>query len=128
MGLFREEITISNPNNPREFIELEAIVDNGSIYTWIPKGFLKELGIVPRGKRKFRLANGEVIEREIGVINIAVKEETLPTLCVFGDSESEPLVGAVTLEEFSLGIDPVNKRLIPVISWALSAKSKNAVF
>ena len=38
----------------------------------------------------------------------------LPTLVIFGDKESEPLLGAVTLEEFGLAIDPVNKSLMPV--------------
>ena len=122
MGLFRERIEISNPNNPGQTIELEAVVDNDSIYTWMPREYLEKLDIAPVDKRKFKLANREIIEREVGVINIAVKGKTLPTLCVFGDPGSEPLLGAVTLEEFSLGIDPVNKKLIPVISWALPLK------
>ena len=33
---------------------------------------------------------------------------------VFREEGAQPLLGAVTLEIFSLGIDPVNERLIPV--------------
>ncbi len=33
---------------------------------------------------------------------------------VFREEGAQPLFGAVTLEIFSLGIDPVNERLIPV--------------
>ena len=33
---------------------------------------------------------------------------------VFRDEESLPLLGAVTLEILGLGIDPVNRRLIPL--------------
>ena len=40
---------------------------------------------------------------------------------VFWDEESLPLLGAVTLEILSLGIDPVNRRLIPVDALLLPA-------
>ena len=33
---------------------------------------------------------------------------------VFWDEDTTPLLGAVTLEIFSLGIDPVNNQLIPM--------------
>ena len=36
------------------------------------------------------------------------------TACGFGDEGTEPLLGAVTLEEFALGVDPVNGRLLPM--------------
>ena len=35
---------------------------------------------------------------------------------VFWDENTTPLLGAVTLEIFSLGIDPVNNQLIPIES------------
>lgn len=40
---------------------------------------------------------------------------------VFWDEESLPLLGAVTLEILGLGIDPVNRRLIPVDALLLPA-------
>jgi hypothetical protein len=42
--------------------------------------------------------------------------QVLPTIVIFGDPGSEALLGAVTLEEFSLGVDPVEKRLAPVVA------------
>jgi hypothetical protein len=36
------------------------------------------------------------------------------TVAVFGEPQSEPLLGVVTLEEFGLAADPVNRRLVPV--------------
>jgi hypothetical protein len=33
---------------------------------------------------------------------------------VFGDRDSEPLLGVFTLEGFGLATDPVNRRLLPV--------------
>ena len=33
---------------------------------------------------------------------------------IFGSDDSDNLLGAVTLEIFGLGVDPVNQKLIPV--------------
>ena len=43
------------------------------------------------------------------------------SLVVFGDEGSRPLLGVVTLEEFSLGVDPVNGRLTRVRGLAMFA-------
>ena len=52
-------------------------------------------------------------------MDITIEEETLPTLCVSGDPESGSLLRAVTLEEVSLGVGPVDKKLVPMISFAV---------
>lgn len=67
------------------------------------------------------MADGRVIERETGPVLITVDGETVPTLCIFGDANSTPLLGAVTLEECGLAPDPVAQRLIPVVGYALAA-------
>ena len=46
---------------------------------------------------------------------LIIDGETLTTMCIFGDEGSDPLLGALTLEQFSLGVDPVNRRLIAVV-------------
>ncbi|MDH5187172.1 MAG: hypothetical protein OEW70_08940 [candidate division WOR-3 bacterium] len=113
MGTFREKVKASNPANGR-FKELEAVVDKGATYSQIPAPILDGLGIERKTKRKLKVATGEVIVRDAGIVLFNLKGEILPTLVIFGDSGSEPLIGAVTLEEFGLGIDPVNKILVPV--------------
>jgi hypothetical protein len=40
-----------------------------------------------------------------------------PTYVVFGDEGAPPSIGAITLEGFLLGVDPVAKRLVPVEGW-----------
>lgn len=118
MGTFREKIIISNPDDSQA-IELDLIVDTGVTYTWIPKKYLDQLKIKPKFKRKLRIADGSIIERKASLINIKIKDEVLPTVCIFGDAKSKPLLGAVTLEEFGLGVDPINKTLVPVPSLLL---------
>ena len=94
---------------------VEALVDTGATYTWIPRPFLERLGIAPTKRRRLQLADGSIIEREAGQILITIDGESVFTLCIFGDADSMPLLGAVTLEECGLAPDPLRQRLIPVI-------------
>ena len=114
MGTFRYPIQIGTPDQGR-FEQVEAWVDSGAAYTWIPAPLLRRLGHTPRFRRRFRIAHGRFIEREVGLVPIRIGDEVIPTLCVFGDARSEPLLGAFTLEGFGLGVDPVNRTLVPVV-------------
>jgi len=113
MATFREKVKISNPSNAVS-LEIEMVVDSGATYTQVPSSLLSRLKIDRKYKRKLKIATGEIIEHDAGEINISIKEETLCTLVIFGDQKSEPLLGAVTLEQFGLAIDPINKILLPV--------------
>jgi clan AA aspartic protease len=113
MSTFQQQIRVSTLDEARSK-ELAAWVDAGAAYTWIPRAELEELGISPEFQRRFRLANGTEIDRDCAQAQVKVDGSQLITICVFGDDGSEPLLGAVTLEEMGLGVDPLNKRLVPV--------------
>jgi len=55
MGTFREKVAISNPAEPSLSIEIEAVVDTGATYTWIPGDKLRRLKVKPTFKRKLKL-------------------------------------------------------------------------
>ena len=113
MSTFSYPLAIAaTPEGP--FQEMEAVVDTGAFYTWVPRSVLERLGVRPTGSRRFGLADGSIIERDIAWITIRINGEVSPTISVFSDEETEPLLGAVTLEEFALAADPVNKRLLPM--------------
>ena len=65
------------------------------------------------------LGGGRVVTRDMAVTMARWDGEALPTLVVFGDPGSLPILGAYTLEGFGLAPDPVNRRLIPVRGLAL---------
>jgi predicted aspartyl protease len=96
-------------------------VDTGASYTWVPRDVLERLGVSPRLRRQFELADGAVIQRELAETPMRLNGEVLTRLVVFGDEGSLPLLGADTLEGFSLAPDPVNRRLIPVRGFAMAA-------
>jgi len=41
-------------------------------------------------------------------VPIDIGQRSQPTIAVFGDPGSDPLLGVVTLEEFRLAVDPAN--------------------
>ncbi len=113
MGTFRVNIEIGDPQGQR-FEPVEALVDTGATYTTVPASMLRRLGVAPISRGLFLLADGSRVERELGQTWIRIDGEAYIAPMVFGDENSQPLVGAVTLEIFRLGVDPVGRRLIPV--------------
>jgi clan AA aspartic protease len=113
MGAFTVPVDIGNPSGSR-FTSVDALVDTGATYTWIPRDILGDLGVRPTEQRIFELADGRQVRYGFAWATIRVQGKVQPTPVVFGDEGSSPLLGVVTLEEFSLGIDPLNQRLIEV--------------
>ena len=119
MGAFRVDIEIGDPGGER-WETVNALVDTGASYTWVPSDILERLSVQPEFRREFETADGRIIEHDMAAVTARWDGQTLPTLVVFGDEGSRPLLGVVTLEEFSLGIDPVNRRLVNVRGLAMS--------
>lgn len=113
MGTFYHRLAIARAT-AGPFEEIEALVDTGATYTCIPHPILERLGIVAEEQRPFVFADGRTVEYPIAPIRVRLDGRTRFTICVFGDEGTQPLLGAVTLEEFGLAVDPVAKRLVPV--------------
>ena len=113
MGYVRVRAKIWNVEEPSRCGEVELLADTGAIYTVLPASLLRDLGVKPVGKRRFRLANNQVIERDIGIVGIEIQGIKTHTVAVFGD-DNVYLLGVVTLEELGLEIDPVKGELRPM--------------
>ena len=113
MGTFNVQIEVGDPGG-QNYETVEAMVDSGAMYTFLPPSLLNKLGVVPHTKRGFVLADGSRIERGFSSTWVRMNGEAQMSPVVFGDENAIPLLGAVTLEIFAMGIDPVRKRLISV--------------
>ena len=113
MGHFRVVVEIGNRVGER-FVTIEALVDTGATYTWVPRDVLGTLGVVPDEGWPFILADGREVRYPMGWMQIKIGGRAQPTIVVFGEPGSEPILGVVSLEEFRLAADPVNRRLISV--------------
>ena len=65
MGTFFTPVEIAGTDGER-FETVDALVDTGSTYTTLPASTLTALGVSPFDRHEFRLANGEMIHRDIG--------------------------------------------------------------
>lgn len=122
MGTFHVTIEIA-ATSEGPFERVEALVDTGATYTVLPATLLRRLGVQPTDSQAFRLADGRRIERPLGELIFRIDGRMRTNIVVFGESETGSLLGALTLESFLLGVDPWNKRLIPVEGLMMSLGS-----
>jgi anthranilate phosphoribosyltransferase len=126
MGTFHEQIEVSaSEHGPFEAIE--ALVDSGATYTSLPAAVLERLGVQPIDVETFIMADGTRHERRVGEAVIRVEGRSRTSMVIFGDDDSLPLMGAITLEAFSLAIDMRNRRLVRVPGYLTAYRSELTV-
>lgn len=93
---------------------LDFLVDSGSQYTLLPREAWRSIGLLPVRRQRFRLADGTLMEREISncVVRLVELGET-PTPVVLGEAGDVALLGAVTLKELGLVLNPFSRTLHP---------------
>src|SRR3972149_8735437 len=97
MGTFNITVAVGTPDR-RPFRELEALVDPGATFSWVPESILRELGHQPVRSEEFETADGRVLSRSVGEVPVRLDGKVLTTPCVFGDEGTDPGLGAGTLE------------------------------
>lgn len=127
MGTFSVQIQVGDPSGQR-FETIDATVDSGATYTVLPASLLERLDVDAHATRHFRLVDGSRVERRFGRTWLRIDGKADVSPVVFWDEGAMPLLGAVTLEILSLGIDPVNRRLIPVDALLLPALARPEQF
>lgn len=99
---------------------IQALVDSGATYNILPAPLLSRLGVRPTESGSFILADGRRIQRDIGQTWVRLEGREYIAPVVFGGADTQPIMGAVTLGIFGLGIDPAAERLIPVDGYMLA--------
>ena len=105
------KVRLYNPHDLSRCLDLELLVDTGSMYTWIKRGRLERLGIRPMGRRRFRTMENRIIEREIGEAVIECLGRRATTIVVFAEERDNEVLGLHALEGLGLEVDPVTKQL-----------------
>jgi clan AA aspartic protease len=107
------KVKVINPERPKKSQTCEFLVDSGAVYSVVPEGILKKLGIKPTSSREFILANGEVVKRPVGNAYFEYGGTIGAAPVVFGDKDVF-LLGATTLEAFGMILDPIRRELRPL--------------
>ena len=122
MGTFTVTIEVGDAQGQR-FEQVDALVDTGATLTIVPASLLASLGVTSSRRGKFRLANGQSVEMGMGETRVRVDGLETSTWILFGEEGAPILLGALTLEELLLGVDPFNRRLIPVEGLLMSSSN-----
>ena len=118
MGNFHITMEVGDAQGLR-YEPVQALVDSGATYNILPAPLLSRLGVRPTESGSFILADGRRIQRDMGQTWVRLEGREYIAPVVFGGADTQPIVGAVTLEIFGLGIDPVKERLVSVDGYML---------
>jgi clan AA aspartic protease len=113
MGQFKVTVTLHSRDGGVPG-PLEALVDTGAGYSVFPGPVLESLGCPILRRQRVVLADGRVEEWPLSQVDVECEGRRGTTPVLMGPSGGPTLLGATTLEVFGLGIDPLNRRLIPV--------------
>jgi predicted aspartyl protease len=117
MSAFYLDMVAINPK--REEIRSEPVrvmVDSGSELSWMPAEALSKAGITSRRKRRFRMADGRVMEREVGYCILEAHGFSTNDEVVFAEPGDMCLLGVRTLEGFGVVVDAIAHRLLSSVT------------
>ena len=111
MGLTHVTGTVGGPAGSRN---VRFLVDSGAKYSLLPDADWRAIGLTPRRRLTFVLADGTAIERDVSECHVAFAAlGDGHTPVVLGEPGDEALLGVVTLEILGLILHPFNRTLQP---------------
>jgi predicted aspartyl protease len=116
--MFKKRVKISNIKKPESVFEEEFWVDSGSLYSFVPEDRLEQIGVEPAATRNLVLADGRQEKRLLGFCDFQIEglEGRIPCPVIFAPKGSLLLIGATALENFGVEVDPLQKRLKPILA------------
>lgn len=124
MGTFRTTVGVQKFGQEGRIHELpDTLVDTSSELTWIPRTVLESLEIVVQRRRRFEVADGRHLERDVGFAILHAGGTSTADDVVFAEPDDFVLLGVRTIEGLNLRIDVVRKQLVdagPVLAAVLT--------
>jgi predicted aspartyl protease len=118
MGMLKKKVKVCNSKDPKRFFEEEFWVDTGALYSFIPEDCLEKIGVEPSVKRNLILSDGRKDSRPLGFCDFQIEglEGSIPCPVIFAPKGSLFLLGATALENFGVEVDPIQKKLKPILA------------
>ena len=86
-------------------------MDTRAVDCMVPGKHLRALGLKPRGKRTYELADGSEITLDVTVAEVEFMGETVGATVIYGADNAEPILGVTALESVGIEVDPRSQRL-----------------
>jgi len=113
MGFVNAKVELESLTGVPQRREVELLADTGALCSVVPGSILRDLGVQPRMRLDFELADGRTIEREVGEVRFHFDGRNAASRVIFGEESDSSLLGVVTMEELGLEIDPVRRKIRP---------------
>ena len=104
-------VAIRNPANPERSWEALFLIKPGEMDSVVPRQHLEAIGLQPKGRRLYELADGDEIAVDATVADIEIMGETVGGTVLYGESDSQPSLGMTALASIGIEVDPVSQRL-----------------
>ena len=111
MGMTHVTVTVRNPADPNRIWEGLFLVDTGAVDCLVPARHLREIGLEPKGKRTYELADGSEVKMDIAIAEIEFMGDLVGSTVIFGAEDAEPILGVTALESVGIEVDPRTQRL-----------------
>jgi len=114
VGVTYVPVSLRAPSSRRR-ARVRMLVDSGAVYSLLPSRIWQRLGLKPKRRELFQLADGTTVERDVSECVVAYgKTEAHSPVILGAPGDDEPLLGAVTLETLGLMLDPFSRKLRPM--------------
>ncbi|MBI3097313.1 MAG: aspartyl protease family protein [Planctomycetes bacterium] len=122
MGITCVSVHATGPS--KRVARVRMLVDSGAAYSLLPERIWKRLGLKPKRREQFELADGRTVARDVSECHFRIGKTDGHAPVILGDpGDSEPLLGVITLENLGLVFDPFARRLIQMRLVLASATS-----
>ena len=111
MGVTQVTVTVRNPADPAKSWDGLFLVNTGSTDSLVPGKALREIGLAPKGKRTYELADGTQLKTDITTADLEFMGEIVGSTIIFGPDNAEPILGLTALECVGIEVDPTTQRL-----------------
>ena len=104
-------VTVRNAAAPDKTWEGLFLVDTGAIDCLVPAKHLREIGLAPKAKRTYELADGSEVKMDITTAAIEFMGDIVGSTVIFGADDAEPILGVTALESVGIEVDPRSQKL-----------------
>ena len=111
LGVVQVTATVRNPAEPSKSWDGLFLVDTGSTDCVVPADALRGIGLVPKGRRTYELADGREETVDVTSADIEFMGDFVGATVCFGTEGVEPILGLAALESVGIEVDPVERRL-----------------
>jgi aspartyl protease family protein len=115
MGITTITAKVLNPADRTRSANVQFIVDSGAAYSVVPASVLEQIGVEAEATKEFFLANGDSVERRMGIAVFEYLGRLTAASVLFGEEDDAPLMGVTTLEGFGFVLDPFKRELRPML-------------